>query len=193
MTRIIIEPFSQENSASLPTDLSKQTISEWTEVFQVDFSEKPSIGCGDFLNRCSNLTKLEILSDNLSKKFVGKYLTCVSVIKSPMQSLKSKDSNTPSMRKFLNSIENSYPENYYHLYDTEQPYCYALLDTLNYEPFLESVKPKLKMSNFLRQQLKLFENSPKVLLKAKIMNLDDSHSVKNIRLKTNYQKSVRHF
>lgn len=200
MTKVIIEPYGPDQNESFLSEEKPIRFDEWIDCFQVELVENSTIGCDDYLNRCSNLTKIEINNSNdNATKLRNKYLASITVVKSPMQSLKPKESSTASTRKFLNTIENSYPDNYLSIQDSNNV-VYALLDTVNYEPCLSPydlhVKPKLKMSKFLRQQLKLFDINPKVLVKAysiesqKSKSILSNTSLKYIKLMTNYPKDV---
>lgn len=199
MTRIIIEPYSEQMS-SIQNDQNLVKIDTWNDILQVDFTNELNSVCEGILQRCTNLTKCEIKGDNTD--IIEKYLVSLHPVKSPMQLINRKESGSAAMRKFLNTIESSYPKNYMSLYDSNRA-IYAILDAVNFKPEISVSSSNsysvVKMSNFLQQKIGLFELNPKVLLKAKSTCLNESKmlldksQIKNITLKTNYSGEVSYF
>jgi hypothetical protein len=167
------------------------------------FDDEPFSFCNQ-LTKCSNLTSIELVNepnDNSAKSY--KYIASIETLKSPIQALKVKDSSTTSMRKFLQSIENSYPQDYNEIGSTYKIYAFLKIDEDNLNKILNGsidyVKPRLKMSSFLRRQLKLFDQNPKVLIRASSI-MDSNNEIllsntsnKEIKLRTSYSKNVSFF
>ncbi|RMZ93120.1 hypothetical protein BpHYR1_026589 [Brachionus plicatilis] len=191
MTRIIIEPFV-EPTRSIQNEKDVIKFDKWNDIFQADFSNEFNVLCDGILNRCTNLTKCEIRGNETGQ--MEKFLVSLQPVKSPIQLMNTKESGTVSMRKFINSIESSYPADYSSLYDSNHV-VYAMLDAINFKPdvsFSIHKNPVLKLSNFLQQKLGLFKLNPKVLVKAKATSLKECKVLlentenKHINLKTNY-------
>jgi hypothetical protein len=203
MTRVIIEPTVTPES----NQMSKinESVSHAPLVFssQAMFDDEPFSFCNQ-LTKCSNLTSIELVNepnDNSAKSY--KYIASIETLKSPIQALKVKDSSTTSMRKFLQSIENSYPQDYNEIGSTYKIYAFLKIDEDNLNKILNGsidyVKPRLKMSSFLRRQLKLFDQNPKVLIRASSI-MDSNNEIllsntsnKEIKLRTSYSKNVSFF
>ena len=214
MTKVIIEPKLSANEKTKDDSVSKKFKNmlnfknEWTSCFQVEFQDDNEFYCDQSLKKCNSLTSIELhskyspsaeMSDQIIGNLInGKYLVSLVVEKSPMQSLKANISNATQMRKFLQTIENSYPNSYYSNHENSSP-VYALLNLVNFDSSLldSNDKPRLKMSTFLRQQLKLFEFNSKVVVKAQSTDLEPVKAAlqgpvkRRIKLKTNYSKTVK--
>lgn len=192
MTRIIIEPYAEQVS-STQNEQNYVKLEAWSDIFQVDFTNELNTVCDGILQRCTNLTKCEIKGNNTDS--IERYLVSLQAIKSPIQSISTKESGTAAMKKFLNTIESCYPRDYLSLYDSNRV-IYAILDAVKFKPVISVLAsdnyPVVKMSSFLQQKIGLFELSPKVLLKAKSTSLNESKllldksQIKNISIKTNY-------
>lgn len=214
MSRVIIQPKISAQTESTPAKRSFDDVKNhedtWIGCFQVDYFYS---GSQENRNKCSNITSVDIeemtYCPSESKIGAGRkpfqYLASIQAVRSPMQIMKVKDSSTNSMKKFLQSIENSYTENFYDLGNLNT-LVYAYLN-IN-EECLDSVlrngstfnaKLKIKMSQFLRNQLKLFEINPKVIIKASsVLNNENeillsNTTKKRIKLRTNYDKNVKKF
>ena len=73
------------------------------------------------MGKCSTLTTVELGKSMLNKLGIevlneGKYLVSLKSLRSPMQSLKNSSTVT---KKFLQSIENSYNNDYFTLNSTQ--------------------------------------------------------------------------
>lgn len=196
MTRVIIEPFENRKQSDETVNQST-TAKEWFDCFHVEFEDNNAISkCSNEFSRCSTLTKAEFCDKPSTNGVNYEHLISIQALESPMQSLKSKDSSITSMKKFLNSMYSSYPEIYFHgLYDVNYR-VNALLNTAQRSIENEDwtfQKPKLKISNFLRRQLKLFELNPKVLVKATLVTNEirdkylSTTAIKKIKLKSNHK------
>lgn len=111
------------------------------------------------MGKCSTLTTVELGKSMLNKLGIevlneGKYLVSLKSLRSPMQSLKNSSTVT---KKFLQSIENSYNNDYFTLNSTQM---FAILNVT------ETESSFLKVSKFLMRQLNLFEKNSKVFLNA---------------------------
>jgi hypothetical protein len=208
MTKVVIIPKSASSHDGDFLPASKKTKSnepkEWTtSCFQVQFDENDSFFCDQYFKKCNTLTSVELISndespsnDHSQSGFInGKYLAQISVVKSPMQSLKSKASNATQLTKFLQSIENSYPSGYYFSQDSSRP-IYAMLNAVNFDKNSPN-RFKLRVSDFLRRQLSLFEYGSRVVVKAQSINTASIKSAlscsnsKTIVLKPNRPKNVK--
>ena len=213
MTRIIIQPNLSAQNEMIPNKRSldnQLNYSEyWTGCFQVEFFHSKNQKSH---NLCLNLTSVEVnqtKDSSLKEKFGAKrepyqYLASIQAIRTPMQTMKVKDSSMNSMKKFLQSIENSYTEKFYDMGNFND-LVYALL-TIDEEDLDLQLRGssdttfnsglKLRMSQFLRNQLKLFEISPKVMIKASSVLSKENKILlsnttkKRLKLKTNYDKNV---
>lgn len=212
MTKIIIDTVQLPNnlpSSSNEENIESKILTEWSGCFQADFTDIPTLNNCNNLSRCSRLTTLELKSNFFQEakqdtlKNIQKYLVSIEPVRSPMQTLKPKDSNTPSLKKFLKSIDTSYKDEYYSINDTQ--IVYALLnvtqDTLNdlNNNKYDNSNVKILMSSFLRQHLKLFEINPKIMIKAESVNTLKSEALlskttkRNLKLITDYKKNVCEF
>jgi hypothetical protein len=210
MTKIIIDtvsfPSNMPSSTSNEENIESKILTEWSGCFQVDFTDIPTLNNCNNLSRCSRLTTLELKRNFIKEtkpdsiKNIHKYLVAIESVRSPMQTLKVKDSNTPSLRKFLKSIDTSYKEEYYTKNDTN--IVYALLNVsqdtlndLNNNKYANS-NVKVFMSSFLRHHLKLFEINPKIMIKAESIKTPKCEAIlsrttkQNIKLITDYKKNV---
>ena len=207
MTRVIIQPniSSPTENAKLTENFKGANFEEWTGCFQVE-NNTSTINQQSGQHSCYNLTTVEIeYKSSETKRKPSQYIATIKAVKSPMQALRIRDSSTNSIKKFLQSVENSYPESFYE--NTSFNDCiYALLN-LDEDLLCANTKSefsfgsnlKVKMPNFLRNQLGLFEISPKVLIKASsIFNKENEQLLSNttkkkLKLKTNYSKKVSFF
>ena len=134
------------------------------------------------------LKKLEI-----SDVSIDKYVVKMQRVKSPIQAFKVNNSNATSMRKFLQSISCSYSDEYLLNHDQlSTKSVYALLTVNENNNHTES--NEIKMTEFIRRQLGLFEINPKILLNAEPVSKFEQQfsntSKKKVIIKTNVQKSV---
>lgn len=208
MTRVIVEPYVQASSRSLANQMSSSfagsssIAKEWMATFHVE-----SFGTDEQLAetsrchaniKCSNLTKVELT--NTSTTDFGrmeKFLVSIVALDPPMRALPLKESTTGSMKKFINSISSSYSSGYLEE-KTSSDATTSVWAILNCCPrdFSQGTKPRLKMSKFLQQQLRLFEVNPKVLVKAIPVTAQLEQSClsssvkKSLKLRTNYSKNV---
>jgi hypothetical protein len=205
MTRVIIQPKIDSLVDSIQTSNIGLNYEDWTGCFQVDFFESNN---DDSSNLCRNLTTIEIGKSKNCEKALNKslkYLVSIQAVRTPMQTLRVKDSSTSSMKKFLQSIENSYTEDFYEIGTLNSvTYGYLTIDEEDLDSQLRNgcqldSNLRVKMSQFLRNQLKLFEISPKVIIKASSVRNKENEALfsnttrKTIKLKTNYQKNVIYF
>jgi hypothetical protein len=189
MTKVVVVPKVSSNVDETPSKKSKASHDlqkEWTRCFNIEFDNNEPFFCDQFFRKCNTLTSIELSSGKKTEAtdvfadtdsiFNGKYLAQVQALKSPMQSYKTiKSSNAVQLTKFLQSIENSYPPNFYYSQEKNSP-VYAMLNLVNFSMELitgEWDSSHLKMSNFLRQQLKLFQYGSKVVVKAQ--SIDTSY------------------
>ena len=144
------------------------------------------------MGECTTLTTVEIGKSKLDKLGIkltseqsGKYLISIKALKSPMQYMKTSSTVT---KKFLQSIDNSFQEDYYS--SNSNNAIYAVLN------ISDSNSQFLKISQFLLQQLSLFEINSKVFLNAlsisdkKIEPIMSSVSKKKIKLKTSFKNVI---
>lgn len=203
---MIVEPFVEQSQPF--EQLSPNFVSrEWMDTFHVEYfpddaqsSSTTILDCPIRGSKCSTLTKCELVGGETTNSAADNYLISIQALESPMQALTQKETTT-SMRKFVQSISNSYSERYYEE-KSGAVVVWAMLRT-SYTPPNENncgfEKPKLKISNFLRRQLRLFEVNPKVLVRFRLVTNELEQSVlatrssKNVTLKTNYTKNVGFF
>jgi hypothetical protein len=215
MTKVVIIPKLAQDDRLLPASKKTKantteaaTKKEWSGCFGVQFdaSGNDAFFCDQYFKKCNTLTSVELISTDenttaSSSLFNGKYLAQIQALRSPMQSLQrsSKSSNSVQLTKFLQSIENSYPSSFYHNPDYSNNVVYAMLNVVNFnmEAFdKDTGTAQLKVSNFLRNQLKFFEYGSKVLVKAQsidsaaVKTALSSSTRKTVILKPNRSKNV---
>lgn len=220
MTRVIIEPFVETTKTGTTSicDLSsgpqadqEKSCREWISTFHVEyFAPNEQTECQSNM-KCTNLTKVELFFDSQSKSSnedqkTNSFLVSIEPLEPPMKSQTYKESTTGSMRKFINSISSIYSSSYLDEKDVGVRKVWAMLNFNSGLDFLKATttatnverqrKPRIKISNFLRHQLRLFEVNPKVLVKAfpltsllEKMCLSSS-SKKSFKLKTSCAKNV---
>ncbi len=216
MTRVVIESkfqndktsYEQSNKISKNTEMISSQ-KEWVSCFQVTFDDNQRFLCDKISQKCNYLTSVELTGScnqidiDLSSQDTilnGKFLAYIKPIKSPMQDFsKVKDSNTIQLKKFLQTIDSSYQNAFYSIHDNHNEQTYALLNVKNVDRrdlFNSNTRPKLKISQFLRQHLKLFEHNIKVSVRVQSIDLPfiqdslSSSTKRIIKLKTNYSKNV---
>lgn len=209
MSKLIIEPFvdTARIEENLDTAKSKTFDSEWIGCFQVEFFDNKSNDQVDNLS-CTKITTVQLINKSCveppNSRFHSdlKYFVTIEPVSSPMQLTKSNSS--ASTKKFLQSITNCYPDEYYSIQESSRlNKVFALMNVHDYSENLsihEWISNRnnitIKMSNYLRQQLKLFDLFPKVLVKAKPISdsvyssIYSTNVTKTIKLRTNYTKNV---
>jgi hypothetical protein len=177
MTRVLIEPIEKHTNQSGELIENKRTenIKNWENSFQVEFFDENKL-----LNsscECTMLTTVRFEDEPSSiirSKCSNKYLVKLEALKSPMKALKSRESISANMQKFIQTLENSYPDEYLSSVSDESQPVYAFLNLIDLESISKLVanenKPKLKMSSFLRSQMKLFELNPKITVRASYLS-----------------------
>lgn len=199
LTRVIIEPYTDTTpTASSIGGGGENLVKDWTSTFHVEFYDKTTSICPQSARqtRCTNLTKCELVGGHKETTLDSsrQYLITMEALESPMQSQCQRESASSPMKKFLNSIASSYPGSFLDEKSGSggdgQTQVAAILYT-NIVDFAERRKPRLRVSNFLRRQLKLFEINPKVLVRATLVTSELEQSVlstqtnKSIKLRTN--------
>jgi len=117
-----------------------------------------------------------------------------------MKAFKIKESISANMQKIIQTLENSYPDEYFSPVADESQVVYAFLSSFDLEYIAKLVsntnenKLKLQMSTFLRKQMKLFELNPKVIVKASYLSKHEHDklvsSKSEIILMTNFKANV---
>ena len=225
-TRVIVEPFTSAATGEINPQQSSTTMppTEWAVCCpQVDTSDACDLSACSSSSRCPRLTTLELrTSDETDVARYGQktthfhYLVRVQALKSPMQTVSmssSSSSNTP-MLKFLQSVDSSYPSDFFqHQRDTAEASAvdaratnedvYALLvvndvDVLHQLRRGDAQRTLLVMSSLMHSRLlRLVEHiSAKVLLITECYlplggeELVSTCSRRLIKLRTNYDKNV---
>lgn len=203
LTRVIVEPYTDAvptRSAGPSSTITK----EWTDTFHVQFFDSNELAESSKCNpnsECSNLTKVEFINEQFINEAsqqlqMYKYLVSIEALESPIQTQAQKESATSPLKKFINSISSSYSSGF--LEDrTSRIKVWAVLTTTDIMwKKSENRKPRLKMSSFLRRQLRLFQVNPKVLVFALPISSEleqkcfSTSTQKTVKLKTSYSKNV---
>lgn len=187
LTRVIVEPYFETKSSSNEGHIGSSSPKEWTSTFHVEFFSSedyyPENSCHEG-SKCTSLTKAVLSSSTSSQK--ERYMISIEALEPPIQTRARSESNSSPMKKFFNSISNSYPSSLLEEKPSDVK-VWALLAG----SYTDENKSKLKISNFLRRQLKLFEINPKVLVKATLLTDDleqkllSSSTKKSIKLRVN--------
>jgi hypothetical protein len=179
MTRVLIEPLHNQANQSLESNEKKLTenVQNWESSFQVEFFDENEPFNTSY--ECTKVTTIRLghePNSTIRSKCLDKYLVKLEALKSPMKAFKIKESISANMQKFIQTMENSYPDDYFSLIADESQSVYAFLSSLDQEYISKLVsnpnekKPKLQMSTFLRKQMKLFELNPKIIVKASYLS-----------------------
>jgi len=203
MTRVLIEPLENQTSRSRESKENKsmENLKNWESSFQVEFfDENESFNTA---LECTKLTTIRLgreVSSPIQSKCLDKYLVKLEPLKSPMKAFKIKESVSANMQKFIQTLENSYPDEYFSPMSDESQSVYAFLSLLDLDYIAKLVsnpnenKSRLQMSNFLRKQIKLFELNPKIIIKASHLSEQEYaklvSSKSEITLLTNYKANV---
>ena len=189
MTRLIIEPFRSKSSA----DLISNSITEFSfSTSNIKFIETKN--SSDFSGNCSSsASTVKVARSFLKRKIPDlklngdeRFLVKIERVKSPIQAFKVPSSSASLMRKFLQSIDTSFPSDYLLNQDRfSKGSLFAVMVLDDSEPV-----EALQVPRFLRQQLSLFENAGSVLINAEAYSKHESKfsSISKIKvlLKTDF-------
>ena len=162
LTRVNVEPFIGEAKP----DMKEYNSNEFVFACRAHAFDRITHCDLDGSLKCTALTTIEMNKIQLEKFGVHlnssegqQFIATIQLLNSPMLTLKAPNSSLNTIKKFLQTIESSYPDEYFQELSTPQT-IYALLNVTSDQ------SSSLKITSFLADQLKMFESGSRAIVNA---------------------------